>query len=158
NTEVLDRVRRLVDLANRSSVVIYSIDARGLQTLLPTAADNMGGLNARQIHAQISRASQDNFDSQDGLTFIARETGGFAVLNNNDLNLGVQKVLRDSQSYYLLGYDPEDKQFDKRYHSIKVRVKRPGLQVRTRDGFFGVPETAARERPKTRNEQILSAL
>jgi hypothetical protein len=70
----------------------------------------------------------------------------------------VQKALRDSESYYLLGFDPEDQQFDRRYHSIKVRVKRSGLQVRTRGGFFGVPETVRPAPPRTRENQILSAL
>jgi len=158
NNQVLERVRRLVDLANRSSVVIYSLDARGLQVLMPSAADNMSGLNGQQIADQISRAHQENFESQDGLVYVARETGGFAVLNNNDLNFGVQRVLRDNQSYYLLGFDPEDQQFNGRYHSIKVRVKQPGLQVRTRAGFFGVPDREVRERPRTREAQIVSAL
>jgi VWFA-related protein len=158
NQQVLERVRRLTDLANRSSVVIYALDAKGLQTLLPTAADDLRGLDGPRLAAQLRAASQRNFESQEGLVYLARETGGLAVLNNNDLNFGVQKVLRDSQSYYLLGFDPEDQQFDKRYHSIKVSVKRPGLQVRTRGGFFGVPETARPAPPSTREGQILSAL
>jgi hypothetical protein len=103
--------------------------------------------------------SQRNFETQDGLVYLARETGGFAMLNNNDLNLGVRQALRDSESYYLLGFDPEDQQFDKRYHVIKVQVKRSGLRVRTRAGFFGVADKEIQEAPrKTRNAQILSAL
>jgi len=103
--------------------------------------------------------SQQNFDSQEGLSFLARETGGFAVLNNNDLNLGIQQAVKDQQSYYLIGFDPEDEKFDQKYHSIKLKVGRPGLQVRTRAGFIGRPETGARpEPPRTRDAQILSAL
>src|SRR5262245_1987217 len=65
NTQVLDQVRRLTDLANRSSVVIYSLDAKGLQTLMPTAADNPGRMNGPQFAAQMARMSQQNFDSQE---------------------------------------------------------------------------------------------
>src|SRR5262249_25623633 len=118
NTQVLDQVRRLTDLANRSSVVIYSLDAKGLQTLMPTAADNTGGVSGPQFAERIARMSQQNFDSQEGLTYLAGETGGFAVLNNNDINLGIQRALKDQQSYYLIGFDPENEKFDKKYHSI----------------------------------------
>lgn len=158
NTQVLDNVRRLVDLANRSSVVIYSLDAKGLQPLQPTAADDLSQMSQQQINDRYSQVAQENFDSQEGLTFVARETGGFAVLNNNDLNLGINRVLRDNESYYLLGFDPEDASFDRRFHNIKVRMKRQGLQVRTRSGFLGVPDRAPHPTPRTRDEQILATL
>jgi VWFA-related protein len=158
NNLVLDRVRRLTDLANRSSVVIYSLDAKGLQTLMPTAADNPGGMTGPQFAERLSRMSQQNFDSQEGLTYLARETGGFAVLNNNDLNFGIQRALKDQQSYYLVGFDPEDEKFDRKYHSIKLKVKRPGLQTRTRAGFIGFPDGPQAPAPQTRAGQILSAL
>ena len=132
NTQALDQVRRLTDLANRSSVVIYSIDAKGLQTLTPTAADSVGNLTGPQFAERMQRMSQDNFDSQEGLSFLARETGGFAVLNNNDLNLGIRRALKDQQSYYLLGFDPEDEKFDRKYHTIKLKTTRRGVEVRTR--------------------------
>jgi hypothetical protein len=70
--------------------------------------------------------------------------------------------LYDQQSYYLLGFDPEDEKFDQRYHSIKVNVTRPGVKVRTRSGFFGVDDSVREkereEQPRTRGQQILSAL
>jgi len=158
NNYILEQVRRLTDLANRSSVVIYSLDAKGLQTLFPTAADNIGNPTGPQFAEGLSRMAQQNFDSQEGLTYLARETGGFAVLNNNDLNLGIRRVLKDQQSYYLIGFDPEDEKFDRKYHSIKLKVNRPGLQTRTRAGFIGFSDRPQPEAPQTRSAQILSAL
>ena len=158
NTQALDKVRRLVDLANRSSVVIYSIDAKGLVTLGPTAADDLSGMSQQQITERYSQQSQENFDSQEGLTFVARETGGFAVLNNNDISRSINRVLKDNESYYLIGFDPDDANFDRKFHSLKVRVTRPGLSVRSRAGFLGVPDGAPRPQPKTRDEQILATL
>src|SRR5262245_19243279 len=158
NTQVLDQVRRLTDLANRSSVVIYSLDAKGLQALFPTAADNVGNPTGPQFAERLSRMSQDNFDSQEGLTYVARETGGFAVLNNNDVNLGIRRALKDQQSYYLLGFDPDDEKFDRKYHTIKLKVNRPGLQSRTRAGFIGFSDRPREAAPETRSGQILSAL
>jgi VWFA-related protein len=158
NNQVLDQVRRLADLANRSNVVIYSLDAKGLLTLTPTAADNPGRMNGPQFAARMSQMSQQNFDSQEGLVYLARETGGFAVLNNNDINKGVGRVLKDQQSYYLIGFDPENEKFDQKYHSIKLKTRRPGLQTRTRSGFIGFPDDPERRAPQTREAQILSAL
>ncbi len=158
NNYVLDQVRRLTDLANRSSLVIYSLDAKGLQVLFPSAAENAGGLTGPQFAERLAQMGQQNFDSQEGLTFLAQETGGFAVLNNNDLNLGIRRALKDQQNYYLIGFDPEDEKFDRKYHSIKLKVNRPGLQVRTRAGFIGFPDNPRPVVPQTRNAQILSAL
>ncbi|MDX2029871.1 MAG: VWA domain-containing protein [Blastocatellia bacterium] len=160
NTQVLDNLRRLTDLANRSSVVIYSLDAKGLLTLGATAADaSPAGMTGPQSAERLSRMSQQNFESQEGLSLLARETGGFAILNNNDLNLGIQKALKDQRSYYLLGFDPEDEKFDQKFHTIKLRLNRAGLQVRTRAGFIGRPDAAARpEPPRTRDAQVLAAL
>lgn len=159
NTQVLDNLRRLVDLANRSSVVVYSIDAKGLQTLMPDAS--VSGVPRPE---DFQRVSKDNFDSQEGLTYIARETGGLAFLNNNDLNAGIRKSLDDGRSFYLLGFDPENEKFDRKYHSIKLKVTRPGLHVRTRAGFIGVPDRERRQEqqqlagPEGRDRQILGAL
>jgi hypothetical protein len=156
--QVLEELKQLADQAHRSSVVIYPLDAKGLQTLMPGAADNMSETSDEQLAQQMLDASVQNLDSVAGMVYLARETGGFARLNSNDLELGVQKVLEDNETYYLLGFDPEDEQFNGRYHSIKVRVKRPGLQVRTRGGFYGTAETQASARPKSRTQQILSTL
>ena len=158
NSIILDRVRRLTDLANRSSVVIYSLDAKGLQTLMPTAADNPRGMTGPQFADAMSRMRRQNFDSQEGLVYLARETGGVAFINNNDLNLGIRRALKDQQSYYLIGFDPEDEKFDRKYHSIRLKVTRPGLQTRTRAGFIGFADRPREPVPQTREAQILSAL
>jgi VWFA-related protein len=165
DTRILEQVRRLTDLANRSSVVIYSIDAKGLQTLMPTAADDMRGMSGPRFAEQMARVRQRNFETQEGLSFLAQETGGFAVFNNNDINYGIQRALRDARSYYLLGFDPEDEKFDRKYHSIKVKVKRQGARVRTRAGFLGLNDRPVSQEiveqvggEESRNRQVLSAL
>ncbi|MGH9833416.1 MAG: VWA domain-containing protein, partial [Blastocatellia bacterium] len=154
---IMQSLRNLVEQANRSSVVIYSIDAKGLQPYLPGA--NVGGRPSAGAHSDALQSAQETLE---GPSFLAQQTGGFAVFNTNDLNIGIEEALYDQQSYYLLGFDPEDEKFDRRHHSIKLKVNRPGLKVRTRSGFFGVDESEReqerREQPKTRGQQILSAL
>lgn len=135
---VLDFLRRLVDTAARSSVVFYTIDARGLASTAMTAEDDVSQLTTEDRANILSDRNKELFDTQDGLVYLARETGGLAFINNNDLSVGVKQVL-DDQSYYLIAYEPEDDSFDptkRQFNKIEVKVSRPGARVRTRSGFF----------------------
>lgn len=162
SSPIIARLRRLIDEANRASVVIYSIDPRGLAITGLTAADSTAGRSREEI----SNAEQDRrdelLDTQDGLRFLSKETGGFAIINNNDLAGGVRRVLED-QSYYLIGYEPDSDTFDpvkRRFNRLDVRVKREDVSVRYRSGFFNnasqtqSPSTTA----KTPVQQIQNAL
>jgi VWFA-related protein len=175
NYRVLDALRRLIDLANRSSVVFYSLDARGLQTLNDTAANSMvgkteggggevtaTGLSGSRLMQDLMARSVDLEEAQNGMNYLARQTGGFLVSNNNDIAQGIRRVL-DQKGYYLIGYRPSDSTFDpatgrKQFHKLDVRVKRPNLSVRTRSGFYGIATEAVRPSHRTAQEQLLAAL
>jgi len=160
---VLDSLRRLTDLANRASVVIYTIDARGLQTLTLTAADNVSDQTPQQIEEALDARRQEMFDTQQGLQYLAQETGGFGIRNSNDLGRGIKRVLDDQRGYYLLGYVPDYSTFkldrgQRKFHKISVKVKTAGLNVRSRKGFYGIPEEVARPARRTPAQQVISAL
>lgn len=158
---VMDSLRLLVDLANRSSVVVYTLDARGLVYTGLTAADDVGGLTFSQIEAQIANRRNQLFDTQEGLNYLAKETGGLSIINNNDLAGGIRKIL-DDQSYYLIGYQPDSGTFDpakRRFNKLEVKVNRSGANVRYRSGFFGVSdEKIQRPTNLTPMQKLLSAL
>lgn len=141
-TRVHDAIKALADRANRASVVIYTMDARGLTTTGLNATDDVGNRTmAEQRQVESDRLS-DVIDSQEGLKTLAVETGGRAILNNNDLSNGIRKIL-DDQSYYLVGYVPDDETFNStatHFNNLVVKVTRPGVVVRYRSGFFGVVE------------------
>ncbi|MGH9947804.1 MAG: VWA domain-containing protein [Pyrinomonadaceae bacterium] len=156
----LEQLRRLVDQANRASVVIYTLDPRGLQVLGLTAADDTGGRTAQQVQDEISDRRDQLLDTQDGLRYLAKETGGTAIVNNNDLSGGIRKIL-DDQSYYLVAYEPDDETFDpktRRFNKLEVRVTRRDARVRYRSGFFGVSDEASAPKATTANQRILEAL
>ncbi|HEX2640998.1 MAG TPA: VWA domain-containing protein, partial [Pyrinomonadaceae bacterium] len=139
---VMYALRRLADAANRASVVIYTLDARGLVVTGLTAADDTSGRDAAEIAQTMSDRSSQLFDTQDGLKYLAAVTGGYAIVNSNDLSGGIRRVL-DDQSYYLVGYQPEDETFDpktRRFNQLEIKVKRPGVKVRYRSGFFGITD------------------
>ncbi len=163
STRVLDGLRSLTDLANRSSVVVYTMDARGLQTLGLSAADNTSDYTPEQVEQRLTDRRNDFFDSQEGLDYISRQTGGFAIRNTNDLTAGIQRVLEDQKGYYLIGYRPDESTFDpatgrRKFHKITLKLKRPGLKHRTRTGFYGVTDEEARPTHLTRAQQLSSAI
>lgn len=160
---VMQEVRRLTDAANRASVVIYSIDPRGLQYFGPTAADNTSGMSAQQISEIPMQRSAEVFNSQDGMVLLASQTGGLFMQNTNDIAGAVHKVMLDSEGYYLIGYHPAASTFDAKtgqpkYHKISVKVKRAGLQVRSRNGFLGTSDREVIQTPRTPQQQIAHAL
>ncbi len=139
---VLDAIRVLVDKANRASVVIYTMDPRGLVVTGLTAADNTGGRTSEEIQTAESDRRDELFDTQDGLRYLAKETGGFAIINSNDLSGGIRRIL-DDQSFYLVGYQPDEATFDpktRRFNKLIVKVTRKGANVRYRSGFFGITD------------------
>ncbi len=145
---IADSLKNLIEVANRSSVVIYSIDARGLQVGLVSAADNTSNLTQDQINQQVSDRRETLSETQDTLRYLAKETGGLSVINSNDIGGGIQKMLNDQAGYYLIGYQPDDSTFDplkRRFNKLTIRVKRPGLAVRYRSGFFGVADDVAKK-------------
>jgi VWFA-related protein len=163
NLRFLDALRRLIDIANRASVVIYTMDTRGLQTLGLTAEDNVSGMSPDQIEASLADRSARLFDTQAGLNYLAQQTGGIAIRNTNDLAGGIKRVLDDQRGYYLIGYRPDEATFDpatgrRKFHKLSVRIKRPGLNHRTRNGFFGVTDEQAVPVRRTRVEQLAAAI
>lgn len=141
---LLEAVNRTIDFANRSTVVIYSIDARGLEYFGP------GGF--------FSHVAQ--YESND---MLAKGTGGLSFHETNGLAEALQAALDDLSSYYVIGYQPQRKDFDlvagaPRFHSIRVQVKRPGLHVRTRNGFVGAPDQPLVTQFGSRRAQLRAAL
>ncbi|HKY43887.1 MAG TPA: VWA domain-containing protein [Pyrinomonadaceae bacterium] len=133
-------LQRIAEKAIRSSVVIYSVDTQGLQYTGLTPADQprltRGTMNARSDI--MTRRSDLLWRRREGGELIAKQTGGFQVRNSNSFDL--PRILQDQNGYYLLGYRPTNETFNRRFHHIKAKVKRSGLTLRTRFGFFGVSE------------------
>jgi VWFA-related protein len=157
---IMDAMKSLTDLSNRAAVTIYSIDARGLATTGFTAADSFGG-RPDQAQSTLSTRSAELFNKQDGLAYLARETGGRSFFNNNDFNKSIDRALEDQKGFYLIGYQPDTETFDaerRRFNKLDIKIKRPGASVRYRSGFFGVEDRKVLPTQKTPTQQILTAL
>lgn len=159
NPHTKEAMRRLTDLCNRSSVVLYTITATGVVPIGPTAADDMSSISTRNVERIRSNRSQEVFDTESGLVYLARETGGLALNNTNELGDGLRRIVADQNGYYLIGYQPDEETFDAqrlRYNTIKVVLKRSGLNARYRSGFYNYSDDRAADRPATSRDKALA--
>jgi hypothetical protein len=166
----------VVHASSQASVVIYPLSAFGLANLSPTAADPgpRGNLITGDPITQLTSGSwlTNTLDqrgsqvlaAQQGLQELAHQTGGFAIVNNNDLGQGIGRIMADLKGYYLIGYRPSDATFETRngrlpYHQISLKLKRSGLHIRSRQGFYGIPDLKEpAPSPHTREEHLAAAL
>lgn len=150
DTNTTAALERLIDLTNRANVSLHTVDPRGLAAFSFRAS---------------SRRGMDRFESQEGLSYLAEKTGGMFLRDSNDIGHSLEQVFSDLSGYYLLGYTPSEDTFSKvksgknaDFRKVSVRVLRPGLQVRTRSGFFGTSDADWTPAPDTRDEQLRAAL
>jgi VWFA-related protein len=152
-------LRRIAEKAIRASVVIYSIDTQGLQVLGPTAADSLRGDSRTITHSindLIASRSRQLWQRREGGDLMARQTGGYQIRNSNSFKL--DQIMVDQSGYYLIGYRPGEETFNRRFHHIKAKVKRSGLTLRTRFGFFGVSEEETNHGKRTARDLTNLAL
>jgi len=158
---------RIVQLANRASIVIYSLDPRGLVSQFFTAVDAMGTMTlGNGIDNDEAKRLAAYRGTQKGLEQLAQGTGGIFFHDDNDLSQGLASALDDMSSYYLIGYQPQRTDFDQvrglpKFHKTEVKVLRARLQVRSRNGFVGVPDPPAFSKDagrKSSKEELRKAL
>jgi VWFA-related protein len=125
------QLREISQEANRHNTSIYPLDPRGL-----VAGDGDAAPAAIRPGCGRVQSSMRLRLAQDTLRELADETDGRAIVNRNTLAEGVEQILRDSSLYYLLGYSSTAAQADGKFHQIRVRVKRPKIDVRARKGYW----------------------
>jgi VWFA-related protein len=122
NTEMRD----VFEIANRQNTSIYAVDPRGLSAFEYDINEVVGQNTDR-------RALNSSLDT---LRVLADNTDGRAILNRNDLAVGMQQIIRDASAYYLLGYTSTQAPTDGKFHKIEVKVARRGIDVRARKGYW----------------------
>jgi VWFA-related protein len=147
----------VIDAANRANVSIYTMDAAGLRGESSQASirDLVNEAGSRGINTAYSGAGGDapltqaleknedvlRQDPHAGLGTLAAQTGGLLFENTNNLRQGFDRIESDLHNYYLVGYTPLNETYDGRFRTIDVKVKRPGVTVAARKGYFAVRNT-----------------
>jgi len=125
--------REVIHAARQANVALYFVDARGLQTGSAfSQAESVGAVDFRDIAAVNADISLD----AEGAETLAVQTGGFSVRNRNDLEASLRRIGRESEVYYLLGYQPSETGKPGSFRRIEVRVNRRDVQVRARRGYY----------------------
>jgi VWFA-related protein len=140
---IAQEMRDAVAAAERAGVTFYGVDVRGLGAQLDEALgatklpDDPGvNLGTTAFITEVERA-------QDFLRTMSEQTGGFAIVNRNDLGAAFEQLVQENSRYYLLGYYPANTRRDGKFRQVRVGVKRPGLEVRARAGYHAPRSNAA---------------
>jgi VWFA-related protein len=161
-TDVQAEMRSFIAAATRANVSVYTVDPRGVTSGMEDAIE-IGSMPS-DPSISINQLTDELRLEHDSLRTIAEETGGFAVLNQNDYRDAFSRILADNSSYYVLGYYPANEKRDGKFRNITVSVvDRTGLKVRTRRGYVApVPakkENAAKGTPAERTSaELMDAL
>jgi VWFA-related protein len=136
-----NKLKQITDAAQRSNVVVYSIDARGLisgtldatNNVLPDTNGRMAAVDSTEILA-----------TQDSLNALAADTGGRALRNQNYFEHWVDKVLDETSNYYLLAWRPStEAEKGIKFRNVKITIAgRPELTVRAPRGYVDAPQSA----------------
>ena len=160
-------IARVADKLIDAQVAVYPIDARGLaapsffETSNP-GTDELGrsaSLSGGRLAATLSNDSAVLMAAHATMQDLAEKTGGRAFYNTNDLKNAIGTGIADGSTYYTLSYYPSNKDWDGRFRKIQLKVKRSGVKLRYRLGYFAIdPKSFASHNEKLQLAMFNQAL
>ncbi|HKW00244.1 MAG TPA: VWA domain-containing protein [Vicinamibacterales bacterium] len=136
---LLEDMQILYETATRANVAIYSVDPRGPAGGPDNSMSITGmteGISPNFITMATAAMRADVRRQVGTLRTFSEATGGIATVGTNDFAGGFKRIVEDNSAYYVLGYHPTELKQDGKFHEISVKVKRPGVQVRARKGYY----------------------
>ena len=137
------QIESTINAAIRANVSFYPIDARGLVALTPGGDASKAAPRGSSVFTGMAITQQKTKfnDQQETLSTLAEDTGGKALLDSNDLTLGIQQAHEDLGSYYVLGYYDSNPVADGKFRRVQVTVPRQyQSQLDYRNGYFAARE------------------
>jgi VWFA-related protein len=149
-----------------SQIAIYPVDAGGLASSSLFSASNTGAdrfgrrrMTGPQVASALSLESNNQIAAHDSMNLLAERTGGRAYYNRNDIDGAVRDGVSDGSTYYMLGYYPDNKQWDGKFRKVQVKVNRSGIKLRYRLGYYAAdPQAYAKENDKQRARELADAM
>jgi VWFA-related protein len=169
NFNITGLLSQLTDNAFRAGVVVNALDPRGMR-----ATPGVVGFQATPARSALGGSDPNDFtfgrggvldqaafgallaggNEHQGLGSVAKLTGGISVVNTNNFEAGLDKVLARSAGYYTLAYTPSQK-FDNKYHKLEIKVSRGGARVYNHNLYYAREERNLA--PRTKEESIAAA-
>ncbi len=153
-TAVSANFQTVISNANRANVSIYAVDAMGLRAKSTDAESGRAMTALGQQRAAQASSSTDSFSSmmrdserneelvrnnpEGVLGQLANETGGLLISGTNSPGPRLRQVNDDLHTYYVLTYTPKNTDYDGKFRQISVKVKRSGVDVQARKGYYAV--------------------
>jgi len=133
------QMRATINAAIRANVAIFSIDARGLVAQAPLGDATHGSPGGVGMYSGASAVAMNNGfqKSQDTLYALSADTGGKALLDNNDLTVGMVQAQKSFSSYYIIGYYTTNTTADGKFRKINIALKDQSAKLDYRVGYYG---------------------
>ncbi len=157
------QLRSTVNSAVRANVSFYPVDARGLTAESPVGAASQASGRGTGIFTGSTQSGRrsSTTGSQDTLYSLASDTGGKALVDSNDLALGIRLAQEDISSYYILGYYSKNAAEDGKFRKVQVKLVSKELQSSTkldfRNGYYA-SKTFAKFTNSDKERQLEEAL
>ncbi len=125
------QLRATINAAIRANVAFYTVDARGLVASAPLGDATKSSPGGTGMYTGSSgRAAQGNFQNQqETLYTLASDTGGKALLDNNELSMGIVQAQKDVSSYYIIGYYSSNDKLDGAFRKVDIKLRTPALSA-----------------------------
>jgi VWFA-related protein len=161
-----DEIRRTAALLASAQVAVYPVDARGLivgnvtgenSSALVQTIESRDGIS---IEEDLANSHEAMLGAHQTMRELAKETGGLALYNRNNITRAIALSAADGKQYYTLGYYPEAETWDGKFHRVNVKIGRKGLDVRHRAGYFAVDtsKTFASDNAQQRKQRAFEDL
>jgi hypothetical protein len=156
-------MRATINAAVRANLAIYSVDTRGLQAIGPLGDASTGSLrgNSGYNGGALANNMNANFATQEVMASLSTDTGGKAFFDSNDFAPAFAQVQRDTSAFYAIGFHSSNPMRDGRYRKLTVKVKRQGVKLEYRPGYYAPADfqhSGREDREQQLNEQMASDL
>jgi len=138
-----------------ANIAIYPVDLTGLMSGMESSANQGGSVYSdTALTDRVAAGLSTQQASQGTMREVAAQTGGKAYVNQNEIKDGITLAVSDEKASYSLGYYPENKKWDGKFRSLKVKLAQGDTQLRYRKGFFAIESAPAKN---TNFEQDVAA-
>jgi VWFA-related protein len=131
-------LRAAINAAVRANMAIYSVDTRGLQTVLPVGDASTGSLRGQGGFngGAIQNNMNANFATQETMSTLSTDTGGKAFFDSNDFAPAFAQVQNDTSAYYAIGFHSTNQARDGKYRKLTIKILKPGVKLEYRPGYY----------------------